>query len=116
MQSVGQMEQLVHEMESCRWDILGVSETRWKNQGERAANEGHLIPIGSTTVGRMTSVNTGRIQHSQRYREQCDGLPARLQPSHYHPHSASPFNITIIHANPQHQVSTRPDYCFSLLE
>ena len=39
----GKMEELEHEMERYRWNILGLSETRWKNQGETTTNEGHMF-------------------------------------------------------------------------
>ena len=41
LHAVGKMEELEHEMERYHWNILGLSETRWKNQGETTTNEGH---------------------------------------------------------------------------
>ena len=38
LHAVGTMEELEHEMERYHWNILGVSETRWKNQGETTTN------------------------------------------------------------------------------
>ena len=53
--AVGKMEELEHEMERYHWNILGLSETRWKNQGEQRP----MKDIGSTTVGKMTNMNMG---------------------------------------------------------
>ncbi len=41
LHAVGKLEELEHEMERYHWNILGLSETRWKNQGETTTNEGH---------------------------------------------------------------------------
>ena len=49
------MEELEHEMERYHWNILGLSETRWKNQGEQRL----MKDIGSATVGRATIMNMG---------------------------------------------------------
>ena len=41
LHAVGKLEELEHEMERYHWNILDLSETRLKNQGETTTNEGH---------------------------------------------------------------------------
>ena len=41
LHAVGKMEELEHAMEMYHWNILSLSETRWKNQWETTTNEGH---------------------------------------------------------------------------
>ena len=38
LHAVGTFEELEHAMERYHWNILGLSETRWKNQGEITTN------------------------------------------------------------------------------
>ena len=41
LHAVGKLEELEHAIEMYHLNILGLSETRWKNQGETTTNEGH---------------------------------------------------------------------------
>ena len=36
-------QKLTHEMDRYRWNILGLSEMRWKNFGERTTEEGYNV-------------------------------------------------------------------------
>ena len=37
------LHELIRELDRYRWDIIGLSETRWKNCGELITEEGHKI-------------------------------------------------------------------------
>ena len=39
--AAGKLQELKHEMDRYRWNILGLCEMRWKNFGETATEEGH---------------------------------------------------------------------------
>ena len=39
----GKLQELTHEMDRHRWNILGLCEMRWKNFGETTTEEGHKV-------------------------------------------------------------------------
>ena len=43
LRPAGKLQELTHEMDRCRWIILGLSEMRWKNFGETTTEEGHKV-------------------------------------------------------------------------
>ena len=76
LHAVGKMEELEHEMEMYHWNILGLIETRWKNEGETTTNEGHMFYYSGKDDNHEHGV--GFLIHKDTVN--------------------SPFNITIIHA------------------
>ena len=40
---MGKLQELTHEMDEHRWNILGLCEMRWKNIGETRTEEGHNV-------------------------------------------------------------------------
>ena len=43
IRAAGPPQELTHEMDRYRWNILGLCEMRWKNVGETTTEEGHKV-------------------------------------------------------------------------
>ena len=43
LKAAGKLQELTHEIDRYRWDILRLSEMRWKNFGETTTAEGHKV-------------------------------------------------------------------------
>ena len=43
LRAAGKLQELTHEMDRYRWNILGFCEMRWKNFGETTTEEGHKV-------------------------------------------------------------------------
>ena len=43
VRAAGKLQELTHEMDRYRWNILGLCEMRWKNFGETTTEEGHKV-------------------------------------------------------------------------
>ena len=43
LRAAGKLQELTHEMDRYRWNILGLCEMRWKNFGETTPEEGHKV-------------------------------------------------------------------------
>ena len=43
LRAEGKLEELTHEMNRYRWNVLGLCEVRWKNFGETSTLEGHKL-------------------------------------------------------------------------
>ena len=43
LSATGKLEELTHEMNRYRWNILGLCEMRWKNFGETSTLDGHKL-------------------------------------------------------------------------
>ena len=43
LRDAGKLQELTHEMDWYRWNILGLCEMRWKNFGETTTEEGHKV-------------------------------------------------------------------------
>ena len=41
LRAAGKLQELTHEMNGYRWNILGLGEMRWKNIRETTTEEGH---------------------------------------------------------------------------
>ena len=39
----GKLEELCRELENYKWDIIGLSEVRWKGTGEEVSDNGHTF-------------------------------------------------------------------------
>ena len=84
-----------NEMERCHWNILGLSETRLKNQGETTNNEGHRFYYSGKDdkhehgVGFLIHKDTVHTVMGCRP-VSCRVITIRIR--------ASPFNITTIQA------------------
>ena len=43
LRPAGKLQELTHETDMCRWNILGLGEMRWKNFGKTTTEEGHKV-------------------------------------------------------------------------
>ena len=43
LRPAGKLQELTHEMDRYRWNILGLCKMRWKNFGETTTEEGHKV-------------------------------------------------------------------------
>ena len=43
IRSAGKLQELTHEMDRYRWNILGLCEMGWKNFGKTTTEEGHKV-------------------------------------------------------------------------
>ena len=43
LRAAGKLQELTHEMDRYRWNILGLCEMRWKYSGETTTEEGHKV-------------------------------------------------------------------------
>ena len=95
LHAVGKMEALEHEMERYHWNILGLSETRWKNQVETTTNAGHMFYY-SGKDGRHEH-GVGVLMHKDTVNSVmgCRPVSSRIIAISMR---ASPFNITSIQA------------------
>ena len=48
LRAAGKLQELTHEMDRYRWNILGLCEMRWKNFGETTTEEGHKVFFSGT--------------------------------------------------------------------
>ena len=46
LRAAGKLQELTHEMDRYRWNILGLCEMRWENFGETTTEEGHTVFSG----------------------------------------------------------------------
>ena len=97
LRAAGKLQELTHEMDRYRWNILGLCEMRWKNFGETATEEGHKV---------FFSGKEDKHEHGVRFLIHkdvvntvigCRPVSSRLIIIHLR---AVPFNITIVQARP----------------
>ena len=95
LRAAGKVEELTHEMERYRWNILGLCEVRWKNFGETSTPEGHKLYFSGSEVRHEHGV--GFLIHKDTVNAimGCRPVSSRLITIRL---KASPFNITIIQA------------------
>ena len=43
LRAAGKLQELTHEIDKYRWNILGLCEMRWENFGETTTEEGHKV-------------------------------------------------------------------------
>ena len=93
--AAGGLKELTHEMERYRWNILGVGEMRWKNSGETATEEGHMVFFSGKEenyehgVGFLVHKDVNTVIG-------CRPVSSRLITIRLR---AVPFNITIVQAH-----------------
>lgn len=91
----GKLEELAHEMDQYRWNILGISEIRWIGFGETSADIGHKLCFSGKEDKHEHGV--GFFVHNDIMDTVmgCRPVSSRLITICLR---ASPFNITIIQA------------------
>ena len=80
LRAEGKLQELTHEMDRYKWNILGLCEMRWKNFGETATEEGHKVFNADKHVRAWRGISC-----SQGHREHCHGMSPSLQQVHHHP-------------------------------
>ena len=95
LRAAGKLQELTHEMDRYRWNILGLCEMKWKNFGETTTEEGHKVFFGGKKdkdehgVGFL--VHKDIVNTVMGYRP----VSSRLITIHL---MAVPFNIIIVQA------------------
>ena len=95
LRPAGKLEELTHEMNRYHWNILGLSEVRWKNIGETPTQEGHKLYFSGSEDRHEHGV--GFLVHKDAVNTVmgCRPVSSRLISIRLR---AAPFNITIIQA------------------
>ena len=95
LREAGKVEELTHEMNRYRWNILGLCEMRWKNIGETSTQEGHKLYFSGRDDTHEQGV--GFLVHKDNVNcvMGCRPISSRLITIRL---CATPFNITIIQA------------------
>ncbi|KAJ8396775.1 hypothetical protein AAFF_G00013740 [Aldrovandia affinis] len=91
----GKLEELAHEMDQYHWNILGISELRWKSFGETSTDKGHKLYFSGKENKHEHGV--GFLVHKDILGTVmgCQPVSSRLITIRLR---ATPFNITIIQA------------------
>jgi len=89
----GKLEELVHEMDRYHWNIIGLCETRLKNMGEIAIDEGHKLYYSGREDKHLEGV--GFLVHRDILDTvmECRPISSRLMTIRIR---AAPFNITVV--------------------
>ena len=88
----GKLQELAHEMDRYRWNILGLCKMRWKNFGETTTEEGHKVFLSGKEDKRKHGVEF--LVHTDIVNTVmgCRPVSSRLITTRL---KAAPFNITI---------------------
>jgi hypothetical protein len=95
LRTAGKLEELTHEMNRYRWNILGLCEVRWKNFGETTTLEGHKLYFSGREDKHEHGVGFLVHKDSVNTVMGCRPVSSRLITIRLR---ATPFNITIIQA------------------
>ena len=82
LREAGKLDELTHEMNIYRWNILGLCEVRWKSIGETSTQEGHTLYYSGRDDKQEQGV--GFLIH-KKHCELRHGLSASFQPNYHHP-------------------------------
>ena len=89
------LQELTHEMDSYKWNILGLLEMRWKNICKTTAYEGHKIFFSGTEDKHEHSVGFLVYKDIVNTAMGCRPVSSRLITIRLR---AVPFNITVVQA------------------
>ncbi|WP_353805871.1 hypothetical protein, partial [Acinetobacter baumannii] len=91
----GKLEELAHELDHYQWNILGISELRWKGLGETTTDKGHKLYFSGRDDRHEHGV--GFLVHKNILATVmgCRPVSSRLITIRLR---VAPFNITIIQA------------------
>ena len=89
------LQELTHEMDRYRWNIIALCEMRWKNIGETTTEERHKVFFSGKEDKNEHGV--GFFVHKDIVNTvmECRPVSSRLITTRLR---AAPFNITIVHA------------------
>ena len=93
LRAARKLQELAHEMDRYRWNILGVCEMRWKNFGETTTEEGHKVFFSGKED--IHEHGVGFLVHKDIVStvKGCRPLSSRLITTRPR---AVPFNVTIV--------------------
>ncbi|KAI0225359.1 hypothetical protein LSAT2_023805 [Lamellibrachia satsuma] len=93
LRAAGKLKELTHEMERCRWNLLGLAEMRWKSFGETSTEEGHKVYFSGKNDKHEQGV--GFLVHKDIVNTVmgCRPISSRLITIRL---KATPFNMTVI--------------------
>lgn len=95
LRAAGKVEELTHEMDRYRWNILGLCEVRWKNLGEISTAGGHKLYFSGSEERHEHGVGFFVHKDTVKAVMGCRPVSSRLITIRL---KAAPFNITIIQA------------------
>ena len=95
LRAAGKLQELTHEMDRYRWDILELCEMRWKNFGETTTEEGHKVFFSGTEDKHEHGVEFRVHKDIVNTVMECRPVSSRLITIGLR---AVPFNITIVQA------------------
>ena len=93
LNQVGKLQELTHEIDSYKWHILGLCETRWKNCGEIQTHEGHKLYFSGEGDCHANGVGFLVNKTIKNAVMGCHPISSRLLTIRLR---AKPFNITIV--------------------
>ena len=91
----GKLDELTHEMNRYRWNILGLCEVRWKSIGETSTQEGHKLYFSGRNDKPEQGVGFLIHKNTVNYVMGCRPISSRLITIRLR---ATPSNVTIIQA------------------
>ena len=95
LREAGKLDELTHEMNRYRWNILGLCEVRWKSIGETSTQEGHKLYFSGRDDKQKQGVAFLIHKNTVNCVMGCRPISSRLITIRLR---ATPFNITIIQA------------------
>ena len=93
LRAAGKLNELTHEMERYRWNLLGLAELRWKSFGETSTEEAHKVYFSGKKDKHQHGV--GFLVHKDIVNTVmgCRPISSRLITIRL---KATPFNMTVI--------------------
>ena len=89
----GKLEELTHEMERYKWNIIGLSEIRKKGINEIQTNEGHILHYIGNENRHINGVGFLINKENVKMIMNFNPINERVATIRLH---ATPFNVTII--------------------
>ena len=93
LRRAGRVEELIHEMDKYRWNILGLSELRWKGSGEITVDNNHKLFYSGKEDKHEYGVGFLVNKEMVNTVISCTPISSRIILLRV---KATPFNITII--------------------
>ena len=97
LKAAGKLQELSHEMDRYRWNILGLCEVRWKNFGETTTEEGHMVFFRGKEDKHENSIRTLVHKDIRNTVFGCRPVSSRLVTIRLR---VVPFNITTVQECP----------------
>ena len=98
LRAAGKLQELTHEMDRYRWNILGLCEMRWKSFGETTIEEGHKVSFSGKDDKHEQGVGFRVHKDIVNTVMGCRPVSSRLITIRLR---AVPFSITIVQAYAQ---------------